>query len=198
MTDEQPTHDGDGPVDGEEVLRRGALIYAGKTIAATNGTAPGPEAPAALVAARKALRVGNDMPGEAADALRMLQMAAALFALDLADGHVDPDGLQSLEDALMGALERRSAASIVHARDDSEATSALSDRALDYAYQIIVAQESDAPVGGDAIQHATRAFHLATAAFTVALTISEGLDPRIPRLIEETLVAMFDEDEKAS
>ena len=198
MTDEQPTHDGDGPVDGEEVLRMGALIYAGKTISATNGTPPGPEAPAALVAARKVLRVGNDMPGEVAHALRMLQMAAVLFVLDLADGHVDPDELQSLEDALMGALERRGAASIVHADDGPEATIALSDRALDYAYQIIVAQENNAPVGSDVIKRATRVFQLAAVTFAAELTTSEGLDPRIPRLVEETLVAMFDEDEKAS
>jgi hypothetical protein len=198
MTDEQPNHDDDGPVDGEKMLRMGALIYAGKTISTTNGTPPGPEAPAALVAARKVIQVGNDMPTEAADALRQLQMAAVLFALDLADGHVDPDTLQSLEDELLRALTRRDRAGIVHERNDTAVTLSLSERALDYAYEIIVAQESDAPPGSAVVRRAARAFQRAAATFTVLLTTSEGLDPVIPRLVEETLDSMFEQEANAS
>ena len=185
-------------LEAEEVFRMGALIYAGKIVATVSATPPGPEAPAALDAARKVIHPGNDMPAVVASALRNLQMAAALFTLDLADGHMDSAALQQLENELEAALKRRGSSGIVHTRDDEAATRGLSDRALDYAYQIIVAQESNAPIGSDVVKHSMGAFQLAAVSFTVHLTIAEGLDPKIPRWIEENLVALFEQEARAS
>jgi len=176
----------------------GALIYAGKTVSVVSATPPGPEAPAALDAARKVIRPGNDMPIVVAHALRDLQMAAAMFTLDLADGHTDSDALQQLENELEAAINRRGSSGIVHARDDEAATQGLSERARDYAYQIIVAQESAAPIGSDVVKHSMGAFQLAAVSFTVHLTVAEGLDPKIPRWIEENLVTFFEQEARAS
>ena len=185
-------------IDADKVLRMGALIYAGKTISTVSATTPGPEAPAALVAARKVIRPGNDMPLGVANALRNLQMAAALFTLDLAEDHIDGAALQQLENELETSLNRRGVSGLVHAYDDEAATQRLSDRALDYAYQIIVAQESNAPIGSDVVKHSMGAFQLAAVSFTVHLTIAEGLDSKIPRWIEENLIALFEQEARAS
>ena len=197
MSDAQFSAD-NAPIDADEVLRMGALIYAGKTVSTVSATPPGSEAPAALNAARKIIRPGNDMPAVVASALRDLQMAAALFTLDLADGHTDRAALQQLENELAAALKRRGISGIVHASDGEAATRGLSDRALDYAYQIIVAQESNDPIGSDVVKHSMGAFQLAAVSFTVHLTIAEGLDPKIPRWVEENLVALFEQDARAS
>jgi hypothetical protein len=188
-----------GPdIAADEVLRMGALIYAGKTITLANGTPPGPQAPAALDDARQTIRPGNSMPPVVAEALCNLQLAAGLFTLDLAEDHVDPTALQRLEDALVETLRRRGASGIVHRDSDATATQSLSDRALDYARQIFAAEESRAPIGTNAVVDAATAFQLAAVAFTVQLAVSENLDAEIPRWVEERLVAMFEQERSLS
>ncbi len=191
-------NEGEGAIDAEEVLRMAALTYAGKLVAAVSATPPGPEAPAALDAARKILRPGNDMPAGVASALRDLQMAAAMFTLDLAEGHVENDALQQLERNVITVLERRADGNLVHTESDAAAMLGLSDRSLDYAYQIIVAEETDALPGSDVVTQATRTFQLAAVAFTIQLALAEKLDAKIPRWVEENLVALFEKDASAS
>lgn len=106
--------------------------------------------------------------------------------------------MQPVENDLIAALKRRGAAGIVHTHDDAAATLNLSDRALDYARQIILAQESDVPIGSDAVARALGDFQIAAAAFTSKLAASEGLDSKIPRWVEENLVAMFTQEQGAS
>lgn len=189
-SDHQPSDE--GAIDADEVLRMGALIYAGKTITTANGTPPGPEAPAALDSARKDICPGNDMPTVVADALRDLQVAAVLFTLQLAEDHKHPRTLQQLEDKLIAALKRRGSAGTVHAPDDAAATLNLSDSALDYARQVIVAEETDdAPIGHSGVASYMKTFQVAATTFTTKLAMSEGLDSEIPRWVEENLIAMF-------
>lgn len=195
MNDDQLSHDDN--IDADEVLRMGALIYAGKIITTANGTPPGPEAPAALDSARQTIGPGYDMPAIVAEAFCNLQLAAVLFTLHLAEDHVDPTTLQRLEDEFGERLKQRGAA-VVRTADDATAGLVLSDCALDYARQLIVAQESRAPIGSDAVARAMTAFQLAAVAFTVELAVSEGLDPKIPRWVEENLVAMFGQERASS
>jgi hypothetical protein len=197
MSNEQLSTD-ENPIDADEMLRRGALNYAEAIISIVSGTPPGPEAPAALNAARRVIHPKNGMPVTAAVALIRIQVAAAQFTLEMANVDMDRAVLDQLEKALAAALERRGATGIVHTHDDEEATRSLSERALDYAYQRISSQESETPIDPAAIKHSMDAFLLAAATFTVHLTIAEGLDTTIPRWIEESIVDTFNREARAN
>ncbi len=67
----------------------------------------------------------------------------------------------------------------------------LGARALDYAREIVAAEDSGAPVGSDAVQRSLSDLQTAAITFVVRLAISEGHEPKRMRRIEKKLVAIF-------
>ena len=169
-----------------QVLSTGAMRYAGKAVTAAHGGDPpiGTDALAALDRARQAVVAEDQTQALAAGALRDLQMAAVVFTVQLAtsDGHGDPATLQQIEDKLVAMLESRGVVRVVHDYQN------LAIRALDYARQIIVAEDSGAPIGSDAVERSITDLHVAAVTFTMQLAISEGHGLKEMLRIEKKLV----------
>jgi hypothetical protein len=127
------------------------------------------------------------------DALRDLQLAAALFTVQMASNdHGDLAALQPFKDKLEALPEHREAvARIMDGHDSTVATRTLAHSAIDYTRQVIIAEDNDAPIGSNGMGRALNDLQIAAFTFTVQIAISEGHDPKAMRRIEKKLVAMF-------
>lgn len=178
-----------------QVLSMGAMHYAWKTVTVAHGgeSPPKTDALAALDSAAQSLVTEDQLPALVAGALRDLQLAAVLFTVQIAtsNGHGDPKTLQQLEDKLVALLERRGVMRVVRVQDDFVVAQRLGARALEYARQIIIAEDSAEPIGSIAVESAVTNLQVAAVTFAAQLAISEGHDPKELRRIEKKLVKML-------
>lgn len=174
-----------------QALSTGAMNYAGKTITTAHGEKPiGANALTALDRAAQAIAADDQLPALAAEALKDLQTAAVVFTVQLAtsNGYADPAALQQIEGKLVARLERQGVVRVVHVQEDVTAARRLSERAIDYARQIIIAEDNRVPIGSHAVENAVSNLQVTAVALTVQLAISEGHDPKKLRWIEKKLV----------
>jgi hypothetical protein len=184
-----------------QLLGTEAILYTEKVITATIGKPqPGSSALEALDRARRILFPKNGMPrgviehpGLLMEAWQHLQMTAVMFTAQLAasNSHSDPTTLRLLKDKLVAMLKHQGAARVLLVHDDAAVAQNLGDRALDYARQIILAEDSGAPIGSAAVERAVTDLQTAAVAFTAQLAISEGHDPKVMRQIEAKVVEML-------
>ncbi len=197
-----------------KLLGMGAMHYAGKAVTATIGTPPpGSSALAAIDRVRHIITGDGALPVAVKrwpflleNALRDLQMAAILFTVQLAisDGH-DESALRSIKDHLVAMLAK-DPRRWLHVHDEVTATQRLGDRALDYARQVILAEDTSlaslhgmthAPIGSEPMERAIVDLQVAAVALTAQLAISEGHDhdPKLLRKIEAKLITMITQQE---
>lgn len=174
-----------------QLLGNGAMNYAAKAIVMPTEASPlsALENARQIVAEDGAQLVSRAMAG----ALKDLQVAAIAFTVQAAISNyrVGPAEFQQLEETIVELLERRGAVRMSLAHGLVEAAQNLGSRALDYAREVVVAEDNKVPVGSDAVQRALSNLHIASIAFALRLAISEGQEPRRMRRIEKKLVAIF-------
>jgi hypothetical protein len=151
----------------------------------------------AIAAGRPAVLGSNAVAG----ALRDLQIAAVAFTVQLAISDsraVNETSLRQLEDKLFALFDRQGAVRLSSVVADVAAAQRLGDSALAYAQQIIIAEDSNAPIGSPPVAGALSDLHVAALKFTVQIAISEGADPKSLRRIEKKLIKRFkrQEDER--
>lgn len=128
-----------------------------------------------------------------ADALRDLQMAALAFTVKTALYYyrADLDDLDQLGEKLFERLKQRGAVRMSLVPGVVSAAQNLGARSLDYAREIVSAQDNGAPVGSEAVQRALSNLQLAAIAFTTQLAMADGYERKRLRRIEKKLVAVF-------
>lgn len=151
----------------------------------------------AIAAGRPAVLGSSAVAG----ALRDLQIAAVAFTVQLAISDsraVNETSLRQLEDKLFALFDRQGAVRLSSVVADVAAAQRLGDSALAYAQQIIIAEDSNAPIGSPPVAGALSDLHVAALKFTVQIAISEGADPKSLRRIEKKLIKRFkrQEDER--
>lgn len=175
-------------ISAAQLLDTGAMRFVETALSANAHGAP-PIGPAALVAIDEVQRsIGTDdnLRAQTAEALKALQIIAVLFTVQLTAGTGDRARLQELEEKLVERLEDRGAVHVIHAYDDGT-SSRLHVRALDYARQIVMAEETNAPIGSPAVERSINDLRIAAATFTMELARAEGRDPKELRRIGKFL-----------
>ncbi len=127
-------------------------------------------------------------------ALRDLQMAAVMFAVQLVDseGKGDAAVVQQLEDKAIAWLECQSVPWRFHVHDDLVAAQHLGRCALAYAQQIVIAEDSGAPLGSAAVVSALRDLHMAAVGVAMQGAVSGGHpQPKALRRIEARIMALL-------
>jgi len=168
-----------------------AMNYAAKAI-----TMPTEHSPLAALEDARQIVAADGAPlvsSAMADALKDLQMTAIVFTVQAAMSNYrgDPAALDQLGEKLFNTLARRGAVRMSLIYGLVVAAQNLGARAIDYAREIVAAEDNGAPVGSDAVQRALSNLHIAAITFTVRLAISEGQEARRMRRIEKKLVAVF-------
>ena len=174
-----------------EMLATGAMNYSAKAIVmpAEDSPLPALEHARQIVAVDGAPLVSSVM----AEALKNLQIGAIVFTVEAAISNyrVNLAEFQQLEENLVTLLERRGAIRMSLLYSLVVAAQDLGARALDYAREIVAAEDNGAPVGSDAVQRALSNLHVAAIEFVVRLAISEGQEPKRMHRIKKKLVAVF-------
>lgn len=171
----------DGDIAVAQLLGIGATRYAGATITATVGEPPpGSSVLEALALSRQMIAAADHLPTSVAEALRSLQVVAVLFTMQLAisEDHGALEVLRRIEDELIAKLEQGTAG--LHGHDCASAARVLGDRALDYAHQIVFAEDNSVSIGSDAVERSIMKLQVAATMFTARLAIAEGRDPAPP------------------
>jgi hypothetical protein len=174
-----------------QALGNGAMNYAAKAIVMPAEASPLPalEDARQIVAEDGALLVSSAMAG----ALKDLQVAAVAFTVQatISNYRVDPAEFQQLEEMLVARLERRGAVRLSLVYGLIEAAQTLGSRAIDYAREIVSAEDNKAPIGSEAVKRALSQLHVAAIGFATRLAISEGQEPKRMRRIEKKLAVVF-------
>lgn len=175
-----------------QMLASGAMTYAARAIVMPGTASPlsALEEAREVVAEDAALLVSSVM----ASALKDLQIAAVMFVVQAAISNyrVDPVEFQQLGEKLVERLENRGAVRMSLAHGLVEAAQTLAARAIDYAREIVAAEDSSAPIGSPPVRRALSDLHLAAVGFVACFAISEGgQDPRRVRHIEKKLALVF-------
>jgi len=174
-----------------------AMNYAAKAV----GTPADPSPLKAIDGAREIVESdGAPLVSSAmADALRDLQMAALVFTVKTAIYHyrADLSDLDRLGEKLFERLKQRGAVRISLVPGVVTAAQNLGARALDYAREIVSAEDSGAPIGSDSVQRALSNLQLAAIAFTAQLALADGYERQRLRRIEKKLVTIFEHKERA-
>lgn len=174
-----------------QLLGNGAMNYAAKAIVMPAEASPLPALDAArqIVAEDGAHLVSSAMAG----ALKDLQVAAVAFTVQatISNYRVDPAEFQQLEEKLVERLVRQGAVRMSLVYGLVEAAQTLGARAIDYAREVVIAEDNKAPVGSDAVQRALSNLHIAAIGFAIRLAISEGQEPKRMRRIEKKITAVF-------
>lgn len=189
-----------------QALGTTALDYAQRSISPQDGPQLiGTHAVAALDLAKELISTDDSTSigsGGASDTLRDLQLAAVAFTTQAAQSNnrskrADPETFQQIEEKIVAMLEvLGTIAHISLVRDDIIAARRLASCAFEYAKQIIIAEDSGAPVGSPPVARALGDLHGAAISFTVQLAISrKHADPKALRRIEKQLVALFSHQE---
>ena len=175
-----------------QLLGNGAMHYAATVIVPPAGPSPANEIERArqIVAALDAAQL---VRAAMADALKELQLAAVAFTAQAAASNYRsvPNEWEQLEDKLAELIQRRGGIRMSVSHTVVTAAEKLGASALDYAKEIVAAEDGGAPIGSAAVQLAIADLQIAAITFVVELAIAEGCGSKRLRRIEKKLAVIF-------
>ena len=181
-----------------QLLTDGAMDYSASAI-----VMPAEESPLSALEQARDIAVEDGaqlLSSDMAEALRNLQIGAIAFTVEatISNYRVESADFRQLEESLVEQLQRQGAVRLSLDHNLIVAAQSLGLRAIDYAREIVAAEDNNAPIGSAAAQRALSNLQLAAIAFATRLAITEGQEPQRLRRIEKKLVTIFEHQESPS